>query len=109
MYRHVSSTYLQPTLLDIPTLPCDFTDDVPALPQLDRSGTIGSARILTAKCQGTVVFAKIAKAQMSSPGSEQDISSRIAIYKELNQWADTLSPKACYPTGRVSEYHFLRY
>lgn len=108
-YRHVSSTYSQPALLGIPTIPCEFTDDAPVSPHLDWSGTIGSARIFTAKCQGTVIFAKIAAAQMSHPGSTQDISSRMNIYKELNQWAQTLSPMACYPSGRVSEYHFLRY
>jgi len=104
---HVSSTYSQPALLGIPTIPCEFTDDAPVSPHLDWSGTIGSARIFTAKCQGTVIFAKIAAAQMSHPGSTQDISSRMNIYKELNQWAQTLSPMACYPSGRVSEYHFL--
>lgn len=106
--RHVSSTYHQHSLLDLPTLPCDFTDDVPASPQLDRSGTIGSARILTAKCRGVVVFAKIAAVEMSSTGSAQDIASRMALYKELNLWAETLPPKACYPPGRVPEHHFLR-
>jgi hypothetical protein len=55
------------------------------------------------------VFMKIAAAQMSSPGSAQDISSRLALYRELNQWAETLSPLACYPKGRAPEYHFLRY
>jgi hypothetical protein len=33
----------------------------------------------------------------------------MTLYKELNLWAQTLPPKACYPSVRVPEYHFFRY